>query len=104
MTYQKPFLSKQTVVPSGNMVQLNTYGGYTRGWIVNTVFPQQRNVGLKAQLLRLVELSEEFRSTVSLVYQNKIGQPLTHDIWESLSLDTQYDLCILAQKELSEEP
>lgn len=101
MTYQKPFLSKQTTVPHGKDVQVNTYGGYTRGWMVNTVSPHQVEAGKKAHLIRLVMINEGFRELVYAAHMRLTGKPMTDYSWCDLDSDAQYDLCKIAQNKLT---
>lgn len=101
MTYQKPFLSKQTTVPHGKNVQVNTYGGYTRGWIVNTVEPDQVQAGLRLQLIRLVMVNYDFRAHVYAEHMRLTGKPMNDYSWCDLDDDAKYDLCKLAQAKLT---
>jgi len=103
MTYQKPFISKQTVVKAfADIVQVNTYGGTDRGWMVRTVNRNNTVAELNDQLLRLVELSIVFRGYVIDVYRDVTGTSMRQSIWDDLDDIKKLEYCKLAQNKLTQ--
>lgn len=93
MTYQKPFVSKQTVVPDGRNIQVNTYAGTDRGWLITTCPMEQRNIVLQNHLIQLYELSGQFRGIMVKLYRERTGMYLTSEIWEAMPERERVEWC-----------